>query len=423
MLKFLVGIQNWLFQKIKLYNHPDQITTYYEIMKKYYPDGNIPTIEKAFVSKSSFHQLVYLKTHPDKGGNTQDFQKMSALKDVMQKPLDAKNFANEIKEAVKPGFLRLFLMGKIMYIIHSVLQFTKYKNADSIKSILTSLFLISTDDARLLRLHEAFNSAKEFSTLCIEWTNWQAKKYIRAKKISRVNEILEEYFIYQSSDAIKDDELFQESLGHIKLPGDVDEVTRLQKSILQDLKREEVDKYVQPIIHKTGIAFKSLNLVTHSIEFINSPNVDNTKSVIFSLSNLYDMIYGINPYSIALTTVDSFYLCYKGNYFQAAEQVIITASYMALPIIVEYSGIPALTFSTLVTGVTVVDSVATAYSLFSNYNSKTWKLESHIAYRDLYDAFSKAPIIKELYDFNSLAEYNQEMIYNIVLGKTNTFDD
>jgi hypothetical protein len=159
------------------------------------------------------------------------------------------------------------------------------------------------------------------------------------------------------------------------------------------------------LLYKSTISFKSLDFMIDTSRFINEPNVENVQKTLRDVVHLQSIFAGNNMYSMALSFIDITNQLSKGKIQEAGIQAITSISYMAIPTMLSFTGIPYLGFAygSLMAGYSGYHAVSNAYSLYSEYGTVEWQLKSAIAYKDLYEVFANSPL-QYTYDFASNAK-------------------
>ena len=144
------------------------------------------------------------------------------------------------------------------------------------------------------------------------------------------------------------------------------------------------------LLYKSTISFKSLDFMVDTFRSINEPNAENAQKTLRDVIHLQSIFTGNNIYSMALSSIDIANQLAKGDVQEAGKQLIITISYMALPTMLSFTGIPylGLAYGSLMAGYTGYHAINNAYSLYSEYGTVEWQLKSAEAYENLYEALS-----------------------------------
>ena len=144
------------------------------------------------------------------------------------------------------------------------------------------------------------------------------------------------------------------------------------------------------LLYKSTISFKSLDFMVDTFRSINEPNAENAQKTLRDVIHLQSIFTGNNIYSMALSSIDIANQLAKGDVQEAGKQLITTISYIALPTMLIFTGIPYLgsAYGSLMVGYSGYHAIKNAYSLYSEYGTVEWQLKSAEAYENLYEALS-----------------------------------
>ncbi|MCT4635303.1 MAG: tetratricopeptide repeat protein [Rickettsiales bacterium] len=305
------------------------------------------------------------------------------------------------------------------------------------------LILLTCDTTFVSSTEEMLDSNQEYYSFdilnqFIGWTSnkldldvaWQLRKILYQKELKQFNHILHNNNIGKPIDILRTPSDFRKTV-LLKLhpdkggnPQDFIFVKGLQEKLSQeiDINQKLADKAqaVQPMLYKAGIVFKGLDTAVDTARLIYEPTIENVKKLAFDTSYLYGMYHGVNGYSSIVSATDILYKAYQGEYTQALKQLTTTASYMALPIIIESTG-PYLSF-TYGAGITLYSgyiAITNLYSFYQEYGSVKFELKSTTAYKDITKVVSSSPL-QQIYDFAVTSKQYQIKINNINLDLEKT---
>ncbi|MCT4635315.1 MAG: ATP-binding protein [Rickettsiales bacterium] len=178
------------------------------------------------------------------------------------------------------------------------------------------------------------------------------------------------------------------------------------KSHIKPQSNEKISVNFNDLLYKATISFKSLDFMVDTFRFINEPSVENAQKTLRNVIHLQSIFVGNNMYSMTLSFIDITNQLSKGNVQEAGIQAITTISYVAIPTMLTYTGIPYLGFAYggLMAGYTGYYVITNAYSLYSEYGTVEWQLKSAVAYKGLYEVFANSPL-QHTYDFASNAKW------------------
>ena len=162
------------------------------------------------------------------------------------------------------------------------------------------------------------------------------------------------------------------------------------KSNTETQSNNKISISLSDLLYKSTISFKSLDFMVDTFRSINEPNAENAQKTLRDVIHLQSIFTGNNIYSMALSSIDIANQLDKGDVQEAGKQLIITMSYMALPTMLSFTGIPylGLAYGAMITGYTGYHAINNAYSLYLEYGTVEWQLKSAEAYKNLYEALS-----------------------------------
>lgn len=264
--------------------------------------------------------------------------------------------------------------------------------------------------------------------------SWQYKKFIYHQDLKQLREILQNNNIDRSIDVLRDYSDFRKSVLlkiHPDKGGNNDDfvfVKALQEKFSANLNldiKTLLDDTVQTIssmVYKASIGFKILDAMVDTVRLAYEPTIDHTKKLTLDSAHIYSMYSGVNGYSLGISAVDILYQACQGEYLQALKQAATSMSYMALPSIIGYLGIPYLGF-TYGAGMMVYtgySSITNAYSLYQEYGSVEFYLRSATTYKDLTQVLANSPLQK-IYDFMVISKEYSVKVNKINLNIEKTF--
>ncbi len=136
---------------------------------------------------------------------------------------------------------------------------------------------------------------------------------------------------------------------------------------------------------KAALGFKSVDFVVNMHKLISEPILDNAQLVLRDAIHFQSIIQGANIYSLSLSAIDIANLVSYGEYSQAIGEIIKTAIYIGLPMVMgeEFSTLYTATVMTY----TGYKTAANLYSHYSNYGTPLSEFKSNIAYGKLFDYY------------------------------------
>ncbi|MEK6734066.1 MAG: hypothetical protein AABY27_03065, partial [Pseudomonadota bacterium] len=266
---------------------------------------------------------------------------------------------------------------------------------------------------------------------------WQLQKLLHFKDLQKYNSIKAKYGVTASIDIFKDSHSdFRKSvlakLHPDKNPGikdcndDFAFVSNLREEInrpfnIQELLYEKIQA-IQPFISKANIGFKAIDTAVDVTRLIYIPTIDNAKVVLLDSTYIYSMYAGINSYSSIISGYDILYKAYQGEYYQAIIQAKTTISYMLLPYMISYIGIPCVGFaySAGIAVYTGYSAITNAYSFYNEYHKEDFKLTSVNSYKNLAE-YLAGTSFQKFYDLTSKAKEYEKAAYKITLEAKGVF--
>lgn len=128
---------------------------------------------------------------------------------------------------------------------------------------------------------------------------------------------------------------------------------------------------------------------------MHTPTQDNMKKVLLDSAQLYGLYSRVNFYSTAINAIDAAHYLYLVQYEKAAEHIMTTVGYMALPYIIGLFGMPhiSLVYSATMTAYSGYSAISNAYLFYLEVNSE----ESSVGY--VSDLSAQSPYIQDSHDF------------------------
>ena len=223
---------------------------------------------------------------------------------------------------------------------------------------------------------------------------WQLKKLFLANEIEIFNEILLRHDFKESIDVLQQDEgrkvEFIRSLItklHPKF-GVVSEEAFFAFNVIEKLNSnfdQLLAEKLTPYLNQASLGFTLLDSTIDTLRLASQPNINNLKEVMFDMSYLYGMYYGINSYTLSINGLDIIEKLYQGEYTQMLKQTGTICSYMAMPILISYTGLPYLNllYRASMTIYSGYNALSNLYDFYQNYNSQEFEVKSLEAYKDL----------------------------------------
>jgi len=175
--------------------------------------------------------------------------------------------------------------------------------------------------------------------------------------------------------------------------------------------------YIQALIYKSSIGFKSLDITVDIARLIYEPTFANVKKVALDSAYLYGMYQGINGVSVAIGGSEAIYQVYHREYTQALNTIATTIGYMALPSLLAYTAIPYLGIAYAIGMATYTgySAITNGYSFYLERSGDVESiLRSTMAYKGLAKTLSESPL-QQIYDFASTARGYEVELNNIAL--------
>ena len=172
----------------------------------------------------------------------------------------------------------------------------------------------------------------------------------------------------------------------------------------------------QLVIYKANLGFRVLDTIVDTARLMHEPTIDHTKKLALDSAYLYSMYSGVNGYSAIITGPDVLYQTYQGEYSQAFKQALASISYMAIPTMIGYAGIPYVGFiyGAGMTAYTGYSAITNAYAFYQEYGSIGLELRSATAYKDITQALSNS-LLQQVHDFRATFKEYAVKINNINL--------
>lgn len=208
--------------------------------------------------------------------------------------------------------------------------------------------------------------------------NWDIQKLIHYKDMWEYESIRQKYGITAPFDIFRQsDSLFKKEIllkvhpdknpGKANSAKDFAFINNLREKMSQDFDFANfLNQKIQPLMYKANTGFKFADIMIDVTRIVYFPNYENAKKILFDVAYLYSIYSGINGFSAVIGGYNILDKIYQGEYYQAGEQALTTASFMFVPTALSYAAIPYTGFIYL-SGMTIYGGYSMASNAYNLY--------------------------------------------------------